>query len=281
MEKLPISVVIVAKNAESTLTDCLNSVIHNNPAEIIVIDGNSTDNTVNIAKKYTDLIYSDNCRGLCYARQLGAEKAKQEYIAYVDADIIFLNDNALSTMLNEFKGMGFVSIRAQETRKRNYASYWEWGQSQQLYYSRLRNRQDYLSTMACIIRKEIVLKYKFDTEEKFMDDLDLGMRLAKAGYKFGTSTVFVDHRHNSRITFKSFFRYQCHLGWVAWQYIRKHGFWHISLWAPAVSLYWLLFFLLKLNIKIIPYIIIQAIAYNTGWFKGLFDIIKENFKITK
>ena len=46
---MPISVIIAAKNAESTIEECLDSVRRNNPAEIIVVDGNSSDKTVKIA----------------------------------------------------------------------------------------------------------------------------------------------------------------------------------------------------------------------------------------
>jgi len=47
---LPISVIIVAKNAESTIEECLDSVRRNNPAEIIVVDGLSTDKTVSLSR---------------------------------------------------------------------------------------------------------------------------------------------------------------------------------------------------------------------------------------
>ena len=87
MENLPISVIIIAKNAERTIEECLSAVKKSNPAEIIVVDGNSTDRTVEIARRYTEHIYPDEGKGIGYARQLGAEMASQEYIAYVDSDV--------------------------------------------------------------------------------------------------------------------------------------------------------------------------------------------------
>ena len=50
--KLPISVQICTLNEENNIEDCLKSVFLNNPEEIIIIDGASNDNTVEIAKKY-------------------------------------------------------------------------------------------------------------------------------------------------------------------------------------------------------------------------------------
>ena len=94
MEKLPISVIIVAKNAEATIAECMSAVQKNKPFEIIVIDGNSTDRTIEISRRYTERIYSDEDKGLGYARQLGAEMANQEYIAYVDSYVILLGETA-------------------------------------------------------------------------------------------------------------------------------------------------------------------------------------------
>ena len=68
MDNLPISVIIVARNSERTIEECMNSVQRNNPAEIIVVDGNSTDSTIEIAKRYTKRVYSDKGRGLGYER---------------------------------------------------------------------------------------------------------------------------------------------------------------------------------------------------------------------
>jgi len=43
MEKLPISVIVITKNVEMIIDDCLDSVKKNNPAEIVIVDGNSSD----------------------------------------------------------------------------------------------------------------------------------------------------------------------------------------------------------------------------------------------
>ena len=46
-EKIPVSVVVITKNEEDNIADCLKSVSWAD--ELIVLDDNSTDNTVNIA----------------------------------------------------------------------------------------------------------------------------------------------------------------------------------------------------------------------------------------
>jgi len=54
-EKIPCSVQVLTLNSGKTLEKCLESV--KDFAEIIILDGNSTDNTIEIAKRYTDKIY--------------------------------------------------------------------------------------------------------------------------------------------------------------------------------------------------------------------------------
>ncbi len=53
-EKAPLSVVIIAKNEAGRICDCLESVSW--AAEIVVLDDHSTDDTVQIARRYTDKV---------------------------------------------------------------------------------------------------------------------------------------------------------------------------------------------------------------------------------
>ena len=57
MEKLPITAIVLTRNEGRNLEACLES-IKNNVEEIIVVDSNSTDNTLLIAKKFNCQIYN-------------------------------------------------------------------------------------------------------------------------------------------------------------------------------------------------------------------------------
>ena len=54
-KKIPCSVQVLTLNSAKTLAKCLASI--KDFAEIIVLDGNSVDSTLAIAKQYTDKIY--------------------------------------------------------------------------------------------------------------------------------------------------------------------------------------------------------------------------------
>lgn len=55
--------------------------------EIVVVDQESTDNTVDIVKKYTNLVFSDKCTGQAdSSRQLAMDKTSAKWILTIDAD---------------------------------------------------------------------------------------------------------------------------------------------------------------------------------------------------
>ena len=57
--------------------------------EVIVVDNNSTDDTVSIAKKFRVKVINETIPGVCAARQAGTLAAKGEIIISTDADTIF------------------------------------------------------------------------------------------------------------------------------------------------------------------------------------------------
>lgn len=84
MKKL--SVVLAVFNEEKTLGDCLES-IKDIAAEIIIVDGSSTDKTVEIAKKYGARIHiTDNPPIFHINKQKAIDMAKNEWILQLDAD---------------------------------------------------------------------------------------------------------------------------------------------------------------------------------------------------
>ncbi|MBI4062457.1 glycosyltransferase family 2 protein [Candidatus Gottesmanbacteria bacterium] len=81
-----ISTVIIAKNEEARIERCLNSLAWTD--EILVIDNGSTDTTVTIAKRLGAKVLSAPGRDFSGLRNFGKEKARGEWIVYVDADEI-------------------------------------------------------------------------------------------------------------------------------------------------------------------------------------------------
>jgi len=92
LRKFPlVSVVVTTRNEEKNIANCLQSIGNQTypeeRIEIIVVDNYSSDKTIEIAKKSADKVYT---KGSQRSVQLnfGVQKAKGEYILYLDADMI-------------------------------------------------------------------------------------------------------------------------------------------------------------------------------------------------
>lgn len=86
------SVVIPCYNEEDYIGDTLASLHHQDyegSFEIIVVDNNSTDNSVKIAEQYGVRIIRERRAGVCWARQAGTKAARGEIIVSTDADTVF------------------------------------------------------------------------------------------------------------------------------------------------------------------------------------------------
>tara|TARA_B100001113_G_scaffold243238_1_gene200107 strand:+ start:772 stop:1524 length:753 start_codon:yes stop_codon:yes gene_type:complete len=104
-EKL-ISIITVVKNGENTIERSIQSVLNQNykNIEYIIIDGNSSDNTLSIIKKYKDKVsffLSENDEGIWDAMNKGIKKAKGDIIGFLNADDYYYK-NSLRTVNNYF-----------------------------------------------------------------------------------------------------------------------------------------------------------------------------------
>lgn len=89
MSMLTLSIVIPAYNEEHHLKACLDSIAVQTevPDEVLVVDNNSTDRTVEIAKSYPFVtVLSEKKQGVLAVRNKGFNSAKCDIIARIDAD---------------------------------------------------------------------------------------------------------------------------------------------------------------------------------------------------
>ncbi len=88
-----VSIIIPTLNEESALPRLLNSLTRQSYSakiQIIVVDGGSSDQTVELARGYRskldDLHIIQTSKGLPHQRNLGASKAKYHHLIFIDAD---------------------------------------------------------------------------------------------------------------------------------------------------------------------------------------------------
>lgn len=87
---MQISLCMIVKDEEDTLGNCLES-IADLVDEIIIVDTGSSDNTIQVAEKYTKKIYHFAWEDdFAKARNFAFSKASKDYVMWLDADDIIL-----------------------------------------------------------------------------------------------------------------------------------------------------------------------------------------------
>ena len=101
-----VSVVVPVRNRELTIQPLLDSLqkldYDRNKVEVIVVDGNSTDKTQEIVKKYPVKLVVEKRKGLNLARNTGIKCAKGEIVAFTDSDCI-VPPNWITKIVENFK----------------------------------------------------------------------------------------------------------------------------------------------------------------------------------
>lgn len=179
---IPVTVIIPVRNAEMFVDACLASITRANPLEIIVVDGLSTDHTLEIAGHYPVRIISDGGRGVPAARMIGIRLASCDHVALIDADIT-LPDGALQNLYTEFLVGEYDALQAGliSTSGPGY-----WGQALVNHHNNGRSK-NWPGLMATIFKKEVLLKNCLD--ERFLsgEDIEIRWRLRNSFYRMGVS----------------------------------------------------------------------------------------------
>lgn len=112
---------IPAYQASGTLARALISVIgQSHPAyEVIVVDDGSTDSTSQIAARFNTRVITQTRKGVSRARNSGIEAARGEWIAFLDADDVWLPYHlaGLDAAICTFATVSFVGSRGPRRKK--------------------------------------------------------------------------------------------------------------------------------------------------------------------
>ncbi|EAH8541947.1 glycosyltransferase [Campylobacter coli] len=118
-----ISVIIIVKNAQNTLLECLNSL--KEFGEIILLNNESTDDTLKIAKEFQKefaylYIYESKFIGFGALKNLALSHTKNEWILNIDADEILENEAKEELKKLEFREQNILAL----PRKNLYKGEW-------------------------------------------------------------------------------------------------------------------------------------------------------------
>lgn len=121
MENKSVSFVIRTRNVENDLPRCIDSILSQynptkNEIEIIIVDNESIDSTIEIAKNYGAKIITITQEDFTWGRSLnlGIEQATGDIVILMSADVSAKNNMWLSEMLEPFKDENIAAVYAKQ-----------------------------------------------------------------------------------------------------------------------------------------------------------------------
>lgn len=243
-DRIHVSIVIPAYNEERYIGSCLDSIAKQTtkPFEVIVVDNNSTDNTVKIAKSYPFVrVIREPKQGRVFARDAGFNTAKGTIIGRIDADTIlpphwvryvgsfYQNPNHINTALTG--GCYFYNVaipRIQGWFQGQIA--FRWNKVLLGHYILFGSNMAMPLTMWRVVRDSVC-----DRNDQH-EDLDLAIHVDEAGYSIAFHEgLKVGVRMNGAVI-----PAKQHLSYMMWwpNTLRFHGRWTwIFGWFGAVILW--------------------------------------------
>lgn len=184
-EKPLVSIVTVVYNGAEHLEETIMSVNHQtyDNVEHIIIDGSSTDGTLDIIRKYDgsiDYWLSEKDQGIYYAMNKGIKLANGELITLLNSDDFYFNDNVVADIVKayDFKNKKPDIIYGDMIMKEKEIDYSLYANISNMKYTMSINHP------TCFLRKELYINNEFDTQFRICADYDLLLKMYLLNYQF-------------------------------------------------------------------------------------------------
>lgn len=189
-----VSVVICVRNTAGMLRENLPAVRKELPdVELIVVDGNSTDGSVEIAAQYARVV-SDEGKGLAFARQLGITSASRPFVVFAGPDNR-MSRTLVSAMRRALQGNERLAGVAPQTDVMNERTYWE--RTTKYFFRYFINKPGFANVIGtpCMFKRDVILRVPYDVSiSAASDDTDLALRLLEAGYTLEILDVYTEEK---------------------------------------------------------------------------------------
>jgi glycosyltransferase involved in cell wall biosynthesis len=186
-----LSIVTVCYNSDKTIRRTFDSILAQKVKEFqyIIIDGKSTDDTINIINSYIPIFQqhgintkfiSESDTGIYDAMNKGIKLSNGKWVVFLNSDDWYLN-NSIDTIINNLDDKyDILAGGINAIKKVNDKYYYKPITPSILHLTKTMS----LLHPATTVKKEILEKFYFDTKFKIAGDWDLLKKLLISNYKF-------------------------------------------------------------------------------------------------
>ena len=237
------SIITVTYNAGKVLEDTIQSVVFQTyrNVEYIIVDGGSTDNTLDVVHKYQERIckvISEPDKGLYDAMNKGIRMATGDYLCFLNAGDELHENETLQKIVYTLKGKELPDVIYGETaivdEEGHFLHMRRLSTPEHLHWKSFKEGM-LVCHQAFFARRELALANPYDLRYRFSADFDWCIRIMKQSkYFHNTHLTLIDYLNegmttqNHKASLKERFRIMTkHYGWIST--ILHHGWFVIRL----------------------------------------------------
>lgn len=213
-----VSIIIPVYNSEKTIEKCLESIKNQtyNNIEVIVVDKYSKDETIKIAKRFTEKVFVINVNERNAQRNFGILNAKGKYLCIIDSDMELLPYVIEKCVEKQMETLCSGIIIPEKTICNNFlGSIREHERS--FYYN-----NNLMGDARFFIKDDVIRVGMYDEEITGQEDWDLPIRMAKMGMIVDKEINCFVHHHEENISLSNQLKKRYYYMLTSHLYIKRH-----------------------------------------------------------
>lgn len=180
------SVQVCTLNEEKNIGPCIDAILANDPQDVLVIDGGSSDCTVDVARGKGVRVIEAGRIGLAAQRRLGFLTSTSPYTAFVDADDR-LEEGWLATMLTEAEAGGYAALQSL-LRVKDQHSWWAAAWNEYFSAAITPSADTIIVGRPALIRTEALLRLPAPSN-MVVEDTEMSRQFVLLGLRMGIGTA--------------------------------------------------------------------------------------------
>lgn len=262
-----VSAIITTKNSAATILDLLNSLKSQSykDLEVILVDNNSSDKTVEIAKGFTNKVFQKGPER-SVQRNFGVKKAKGDYFFFLDSDME-LTKNVVKECVEKIKDSSIGGVVVPE--KSHGEGFWAKTKALE---RKINEGEAYFEAARFFPRKAFVAIGGFDETLTGPEDWDLPQNVAKK-YKIARIKSYILH-NEGRPSLLGLAKRKYYYGLSVHKYLKKQKMSIISsktIYFLRPSFYKKFYLLAKdpmISLGMVAMLLIETVGGGLGYIMG-------------